>query len=932
MSEQSNAMDLSSPRNGKSAPITPIKQQPPTSTPSSGTRLSASNSPAHGSSSSSPNMPMSAVLHRSPPSSKHVSHHANSGSVTELASPVLRLAIRQSSAQSPSQLTSPGSSRPPQLDLSPTQSPMDAAPVVPRINSMPAYGSPSASSQSSPSTQSSAPRPPSRLKLSSPEASAPYHGHILLPSPPSSSHSASMPSPHTLFTARIPRLSMPTDDDGGASDKSDGPVSQRPHIPMLSLNVSASPTIASRPFKHALNITTLSTSDSPHTAAANAASSASPLLPTGNSSHDRAKRLAYYSKQATPITDFLYVGGKSIAADRALLLSIGITHVVNLVGDLCDNYFPHDFTYQRWYLLDHAGEDIICVVYPVMELVEACRLSGGKVLIHCQQGVSRSCVLCIAYIMYSMSMDYDAAFQYVRQRRGICRPNVGFMAQLLAWHKRRTAAYHPLCLYRLAPHCSRDHTVVGKWVDRVDVGGLDERGVFVLHAHDCLYVWVGAAVGLGLLELYYPQALLLLERLRKFERAPPQHVVVYQRDERAAPEHRHGTAVPPHHVFHESVSSPALSVASSPSASSPSSPLHSPAATRPVFPATFTDSQKFWALLGGGSPLSTLHCAAYDEDYSQSMLAELPQRPASVPLPTMHSARSVSSPAMSGAGVAAGSGGKTARVMGDTIEEEDEKRLDTDSEHHKLEREVEAVASTTASPPLSQRDGDGGDATDFKRRRSYHKSIDAHYLTSAHDHHYASGQHADDDEDDDADSDMGVARQRSSPPAAGSLSARVDRLSMAHAGVEEADDDCGSDAAARARSAADAEAGMTPHASLYTYPSFENLDHFDSDDLTDDGVFLLTLLTPHSAAAAASSASPADAALSPPQMTLHIWLGSGVALPPGYGSFEVWAESIAIEFVGQFQPLRRGGEDNVQVVVERQNYESDEFWEAFADG
>ena len=878
-------------------------------------------------------MPLSAVLHRSPPSSsKHVTHRANSGSITEVSSPVLRLAIKQSPAHSPLQHSS---IRPPQLDLSPTQSPMEAAPVIPRLQSMPSATSSPSSAQASPSTHSSVPPLSFRLKLSSLEVSSPHHDPIVLSSPPSSSHSTSMPSPHTLFTARIPRLSMPVDEEGGGGGEGGG-MSQRPNIPKLSLNVSASPITSSRPFKHALNITTLNTaSDSPHTTAA----TASPLLPTGNSSHDRAKRLAYYSKQATPITDFLFVGGKSIAADRQLLLSIGITHVVNLVGDLCDNYFPADFVYQRWFLLDHAGEDIICILYPVMELIDHCRTSRGKVLIHCQQGVSRSCVLCIAYIMYSMQMDYDQAFQYVRQRRGICRPNVGFMAQLLAWHKRLTAVYHPLCLYRLAPHCTRDHTIVGKWVDRVDVSGLDERGVFVLHSNECMYIWVGAAVGLGLLELYYPQALLLLERLRKFEHAPQQQVVLYQRDERLAPEHKHGAAVPPQHVFHESSSSPSLSVTSSPSASSPSSPLHSPPATRPVFPASFTDSQKFWALLGG-SPLSTLHCAAFDDDYSQSMLAELPKRPASVPLPAMISARSVSSPA-TGTSTAAGSGGRSARGgVGEIIAEEDEKRVEGENQHEKLEKEVEAAASSTASPPLSQRDS----ANEVPRRRSYHKSIDAGYLTSAHDHHYAAMQSHEEEDDDDRMADDPQTTDRAAT-AGGSLSARVDRLSMAHAGVEEAEDEA-------AEGNGGGEGGGVPHASLYTYPAFENLDHFDSDDLNEDGVFVLLLLTPHTATAAATAAvttAPTTAAaspdlsptspilptsppLSPPQMTLHIWLGSDVTLPPTQPSFEVWAESIAIEFVGQFQPLRRGGEDNVKVVVERQNQESDDFWEAFVDG
>ena len=268
-------------------------------------------------------------------------------------------------------------------------------------------------------------------------------------------------------------------------------------------------------------------------------------------------------------------------------------------------------------------------------------------LIHCQQGVSRSCVLCIAYCMYHMQLDYDAAFQYVRARRGVCRPNVGFMAQLIAWQKRMTASYHPLALYRLSPHCTRDHTVVAKWVDRVDVSGLDDRGVFVLHSHSCIYIWVGVNVGLGLMEVYYPEALRLIKRLQHFEKATDTVVVLYQRDERMShPQHHSVTAHPPvepNAPIHPSTSSPSLSMSTTPATSNPSSP-HSSPPIEPFFPASFTPSQRFWALLGGGSPHNAHRNHSYDEDYAIVMLSSLPARPASVPLPVLVSARSASSP------------------------------------------------------------------------------------------------------------------------------------------------------------------------------------------------------------------------------------------------------------------------------------------------
>jgi len=60
-------------------------------------------------------------------------------------------------------------------------------------------------------------------------------------------------------------------------------------------------------------------------------------------------------------------------------------------------------------------------------------INNGGVLVHCQAGISRSATICIAYLMKSVGLSFDASFVVVRFARSTIAPNGGFIKQLLQY-------------------------------------------------------------------------------------------------------------------------------------------------------------------------------------------------------------------------------------------------------------------------------------------------------------------------------------------------------------------------------------------------------------------------------------------------------------------------------------------------------------------
>lgn len=82
-----------------------------------------------------------------------------------------------------------------------------------------------------------------------------------------------------------------------------------------------------------------------------------------------------------------FLAGCSPAADKETLQKLQITHIVNLAS-LFGNRFPESFTYLKIEIEDSDDVDIKQPIYRVLRFIESTLTLGGRVLIHCNAGVS----------------------------------------------------------------------------------------------------------------------------------------------------------------------------------------------------------------------------------------------------------------------------------------------------------------------------------------------------------------------------------------------------------------------------------------------------------------------------------------------------------------------------------------------------------------
>ena len=136
----------------------------------------------------------------------------------------------------------------------------------------------------------------------------------------------------------------------------------------------------------------------------------------------------------------LYIGDKKTVQNIRFLNKLGITHVLNAAEGPWEDYgfvnLNQEFfketsiQYQGFCLWDTVGCDISPYFGPAAQFIDDGLSGGGRVMVNCQMGVSRSSALAISYMMHCLGWSAAETMTEFRRRRDV-RPNDDFIDQLV---------------------------------------------------------------------------------------------------------------------------------------------------------------------------------------------------------------------------------------------------------------------------------------------------------------------------------------------------------------------------------------------------------------------------------------------------------------------------------------------------------------------
>ncbi|SGY14341.1 BQ5605_C010g06147 [Microbotryum silenes-dioicae] len=101
-----------------------------------------------------------------------------------------------------------------------------------------------------------------------------------------------------------------------------------------------------------------------------------------------------------------------------------------------EDCFPSHFVYLRLRARVKSSERLGPCFDQVAEFVIKVQHAGGRVLVHCQEGISRSAALVLAVMIMNEMQTLNQAFDVLRSARLVIEPSSNFLRELRALERR----------------------------------------------------------------------------------------------------------------------------------------------------------------------------------------------------------------------------------------------------------------------------------------------------------------------------------------------------------------------------------------------------------------------------------------------------------------------------------------------------------------
>jgi len=136
--------------------------------------------------------------------------------------------------------------------------------------------------------------------------------------------------------------------------------------------------------------------------------------------------------EISEITPYMFLSGYGCLTEPKLA-QLGVTCVVDATNIPRSRGWGNSIVHVKVPVDDSEFAKLDVYFDDICNTIHTHREKGGKTLVHCAAGISRSATLCIAYLMKHDKQCLEDAYLYVRKRRRCICPNNGFWRQLIVY-------------------------------------------------------------------------------------------------------------------------------------------------------------------------------------------------------------------------------------------------------------------------------------------------------------------------------------------------------------------------------------------------------------------------------------------------------------------------------------------------------------------